>query len=341
MLRRVGRAASIDPRAGAESPTEPLHGGAPIRIERLTKVYSGRGGAVRAVDGVELEIGSGEFFGLLGPNGAGKSTMIGMLTTAVVPTSGQAFVAGLDVHARPAAVKRRIGVVSQANTLDQSLTVWENLYYHGRFFGVSRREARTRAGELLEQFSLADRARSMVFELSGGLARRLMIARALAHRPEVLFLDEPTSGIDPQTRINLWRILTDLHREGLTILLTTHYMEEADTLCERIAILDHGKVLALGAPSELKRTLGADTVITLTLDGDPGELEPVARATEGVRSVEREGAILRVFSNRPAGVLTELVRDAAALGVPVRDATSQPPSLETVYLVLTGQEYRE
>ncbi len=296
---------------------------------------------MRAVDEVELEIASGEFFGLLGPNGAGKSTTIGMLTTTVIPTSGRAFVAGIDAGAHPAAVKRRIGVVSQSNTLDRSLTVWENLYYHGRFFGVSRREARRRAGELLEQFALADRARSMVFELSGGLARRLMIARALAHRPEVLFLDEPTSGIDPQTRINLWDLLADLHGEGLTILLTTHYMEEADALCERIAILDHGKVLALGAPGDLKQTLGADTVITLTFDGDPGALEPAVSAIEGVRSVERDGEILRVFADRPTGVLSELVRQASALGLPVRDAASQPPSLETVFLALTGREYRE
>jgi len=314
----------------------------PVRTEKLTKVYTSRHGTVRALDGIDLEIAAGEFFGLLGPNGAGKSTTIGMLTTTVVPTSGHAFVAGIDARTRPAAVKRRIGVVSQSNTLDRSLTVWENLYYHGRFFGVSHGQARKRADDLLEQFALADRSRSMVFELSGGLARRLMIARALAHRPEVLFLDEPTSGIDPQTRINLWRILTDLHREGMTILLTTHYLEEADTLCERIAILDHGKVLALGAPDELKETLGADTLITLTVDGDDlGRLEQGALGISGVRTVERDGAVLRVAADRPTGVLAELVGLASTLDLHVRDATSQPPSLETVYLALTGKEYRE
>jgi ABC-type multidrug transport system ATPase subunit len=323
------------------SSSEPEAGRAPIRTESLSKVFSGGAGSVRAVDEVSLEIGSGEFFGLLGPNGAGKSTTIGMLTTTVVPTSGRAFVAGLDVRTEPAAVKRRIGVVSQANTLDRSLTVWENLYYHGRYFGCSRRVAKARADELLAQFALADRARSMVFELSGGLARRLMIARALAHRPEVLFLDEPTSGIDPQTRINLWELLRELHGEGLTILLTTHYMEEADALCERVAILDRGKVLALGAPAELKQTLGADTVITLTLDGDPGPFESRAGAIDGVRRVERDGELLRVFADRPTGVLSELVREASALGLPVRDAASIPPSLETVFLALTGREYRE
>ena len=343
MLGHVRLGTSPAPRDQAAPTSRPdPHGDEfPIRTEQLTKVYSGHQGAIRAVDGIDLTVASGEFFGLLGPNGAGKSTTIGMLTTTVVPTSGRALVAGIDASARPAAVKRRIGVVSQSNTLDRSLTVWENLFYHGRFFGVSRREAGRRADELLEQFALADRARSMVFELSGGLARRLMIARSLAHRPEVLFLDEPTSGIDPQTRINLWRILTDLHKDGLTILLTTHYLEEADTLCQRIAILDHGKVLALGAPDELKQTLGADTVITVTVDGDLAVLESAASTIEGVRGVERDGAILRVFATRSAGVLAELVAEASALGLHVRDATSQPPSLETVYLALTGKEYRE
>src|SRR5262249_4608495 len=156
------------------------------------------------------------------------------------------------------------GVVSQGNTLDRALTVWENLYYHGRYFGIPRGEARRRAGALLERFSLGSRANAMVFELSGGLARRLMIARALAHRPDVLFLDEPTSSLDPQTRHNLWELLAELHDEGLTIVLTTHFMEEADLLCGRIAILDHGRLLALGAPPALKRDLGADTVITVT-----------------------------------------------------------------------------
>jgi ABC-2 type transport system ATP-binding protein len=324
-------------RAGPEgAPPE-----SPIRTEGLRKVYASHGGPVTAVDGVDLAIEAGEFFGLLGPNGAGKSTTIGMLTTTVLPTGGRAFVGGIDVRAHPAAAKRRIGVVSQSNTLDRSLTVWENLYYHGRFFGVSRRGARHRADELLEQFALSERSNAMVFELSGGLAQRLMVARALAHRPQVLFLDEPTSGLDPQTRHNLWRILDELHRDGLTILLTTHYMEEADALCDRIAILDHGKVLALGAPAELKRVHGPDTVITVTADGDLDPLERRADRLEGVRVTERVDSTLRVYAPRPDGVLAALVLAASELGLAVRDATSTPPSLETVFLALTGREYRE
>jgi len=312
-------------------------GDAPIRTEELRKVY----GSLVAVDGLDLEVRPGEFFGLLGPNGAGKSTIIGMLTTTVVPTGGRALISGLDVSRRSADVKRQIGVVSQANTLDRSLTVWENLYYHGRFFGVPRPRARTRADELLEQFALTERADAMVFHLSGGLAQRLMLARALVHEPQVLFLDEPTSGIDPQTRINLWRILADLNRAGQTTLLTTHYMEEADVLCERVAIIDHGKALAVDTPAELKRRHGAETLITVTVEGDPAPLAERAERLDGVRAVERDGQVVRVHAGRSEGVLVQLVEAAGELGLPVRDASSLPPSLETVFLNLTGREYRE
>jgi ABC-2 type transport system ATP-binding protein len=194
---------------------------------------------------------------------------------------------------------------------------------------------------LLEQFSLTERADAMVFHLSGGLAQRLMMARALVHEPQVLFLDEPTSGIDPQTRINLWRILEDLNRAGQTTLLTTHYMEEADVLCERIAIIDHGQALAVDTPAELKRKHGAETLITVTVEGDPGPLAERAERVEGVRSVERDGQVVRVHAARSEGVLARLVREAAELGLAVSDASSLPPSLETVFLNLTGREYRE
>jgi daunorubicin resistance ABC transporter ATP-binding subunit len=314
---------------------------APIRTERLVKVYGSRDGEVCAVAGLDLEVAPGEFFGLLGPNGAGKSTTIGMLTTMVVPTSGGAFVAGMDARRHPAAVKRRIGVVAQTNTLDRQLTVWENLYYHGRYFGVSRLDARRRTDELLEQFALADRSGALIHELSGGMAQRLMVARALVHKPEILFLDEPTSGIDPQTRINLWRILQELHEQGQTILLTTHYMEEADTLCQRVAIIDHGRLLALDSPARLKQQFGAQTMITLTVNGDASPLERAAESLKDVSRTERDGSTIRVFTDHAGGVLTELFEAARAAGVEVRDAASLPPSLETVFLNLTGREYRE
>ena len=299
------------------------------------------GSPVIALDGLDLAVPTGQFFGLLGPNGAGKTTTAGMLTTRVIPTSGNAYVGGIDVVAHPTAAKQVIGVVPQSNTLDRSLTVWENLYYHGRFFGVPRPRARARADELLEQFALTERADSMVFHLSGGLAQRLMLARALVHEPQVLFLDEPTSGIDPQTRINLWRILGELNRAGQTTLLTTHYMEEADVLCERVAIIDHGKALAVDSPAELKRRHGAETLITVTVEGDPAPLAERAERLDAVRSVERDGQVVRVHASRSEGVLAQLVQQAADLGLPVSDATSLPPSLETVFLNLTGREYRE
>jgi daunorubicin resistance ABC transporter ATP-binding subunit len=313
----------------------------PIRTESLSKVFKGQRGEVQAVDGMTLSIEAGEFFGLLGPNGAGKSTTIGMLTTRVVPTSGRAFISGIDVVKHAAPVKSLIGVVQQTNTLDRALTVGENLEYHGRFFGLSSRDAKQRSHELLERFALADRAGAMVFELSGGLAQRLMIARALVHRPRILFLDEPTSGIDPQTRVNLWDVLRGLHDEGQTILLTTHYMEEADALCQRVAVMDHGRILADGSPAELKRSIGADTILTLVFDRDAAAVADRAEAMDGVAKVEREGEKVRVFTRENDGVLGTLIEAGAASGLTVRDASSLLPSLETVFLELTGREYRE
>src|SRR5215211_3982971 len=236
-----------------------------IRTEGLTKVFPG---GVRAVDNLDLSLRGGEIFGLLGPNGAGKTTTVGMLTSMVIPTEGSAVVGGVDVIAHPALAKQAIGIVPQTNTLDRSLSVSENLYFHGRFFGMSAREAKAEATRLLEQFWLADRASAAVLELSGGMAQRLMVARAVMHKPAILFLDEPTAGLDPQSRIALWDILQELHAEGQTILLTTHYMEEADQLCDRVAIIDQGRVVALDTPAGLKRSVGADTTVKVTSTGD-------------------------------------------------------------------------
>ena len=314
----------------------------PIRVEGLRKVYRSAGSEIRAVDGIDLEVEQGEFFGLLGPNGAGKSTTIGMLTTRVVPTEGRAFIAGIDVVADPAMAKRHIGVVPQTNTLDRQLTVGENLEFHGRYFGMARRDAAARARALLDQFKLADRADAKVSELSGGMAQRLMVARALVHSPEIVFLDEPTSGIDPQTRLALWEILRDLHDAGQTILLTTHYMEEADALCERIAIIDHGKVLALGTPADLKDGLGADTVITLAFGEAPAKILPKIEKLPAVDHVEQpDDTTLRVYAADAGGLLADVVTIATKAGVRVTDASSQPPTLEAVFLALTGRDLRE
>ncbi|HEY7275595.1 MAG TPA: ABC transporter ATP-binding protein [Trebonia sp.] len=317
---------------------------AAIRTEGLRKTYKSSRGDVEAVRGIDLDVPQGEFFGLLGPNGAGKSTTIGMLTTLVAPTKGRAWVAGHDVVKNPVAVKRRIGVVTQNNTLDMQLTVQENLEFRSRFFGLSLGAASKRAVQLIDAFGLSDRRTAMADQLSGGQARRLMIARALVHQPDVLFLDEPTAGLDPQTRVNLWDILKVLHDQGQTILLTTHYMEEAEALCDRIAVVDHGKVLAEGSVDKLLADSGAQTVVTVRYEEPvPDGLAERAGLTErpGVTKVEADGDQLRVFSADPEGLLGDLVSIGAANGLHVRDASQAKPSLETAFLALTGREYRE
>ena len=239
---------------------------------------------MRAVDTLNLTVYQGEIFGLLGPNGAGKTTTASMLTTRTIPTHGQAFVGDVDVVQHPAVAKQLIGVVAQTNTLDRALTVWENLYFHGRFFGMGARASREAADEMLVKFRLTERAKAPVMALSGGLAQRLMVARAILHNPAVLFLDEPTAGLDPQSRIALWEILGELHTGGQTVLLTTHNMDEADSLCDRIGIMDHGTILALDTPARLKETIGADTIVTVTADGDLEAL--AARLRHDVAGVE-------------------------------------------------------
>jgi daunorubicin resistance ABC transporter ATP-binding subunit len=326
--------------AGQGSPPEL----AAIRTQDLRKTYKSSRGDVEAVRGIDLDVPHGEFFGLLGPNGAGKSTTIGMLTTLVAPTGGAAWVAGHDVTRETVAVKRRIGVVTQNNTLDMQLTVAENLQFRSRFFGLPKAVAARRAEQLIEAFGLGDRKNAMADQLSGGQARRLMIARALVHQPDVLFLDEPTAGLDPQTRVNLWDILQVLHGQGQTILLTTHYMEEAEALCDRIAVVDHGLVLAEGSVADLLADSGAQTIVTVRYEEQvpDGLAERAGLAGRpGVTKVEADGDQLRVFSADPEGLLGDLVSIGAANGLHVRDASQAKPSLETAFLTLTGREYRE
>ena len=311
-----------------------------IRTEALTKIYPG---GTRAVDELDLSVHAGEIFGLLGPNGAGKTTTAGMLTTRVIPTSGGAFVGGIDVVAHPVAAKQVIGVVPQTNTLDRSLSVWENLYFHGRFFGMSARTSKAEATARLEQFRLADRASEPVAALSGGMAQRLMVARAIMHRPSTLFLDEPTAGRDPQSRLALWEVLGELHREGQTILLTTHYMEEADQLCDRLAIIDHGKLLALGTPDELKASTGADTVVSVVTA--PDQLDALARVVAdevpGVQRAARVDHSVLVAVQGATGIVPQLFAAAERHDIAITDVSVAEPSLETVFINLTGKDLRE
>jgi ABC-2 type transport system ATP-binding protein len=312
-----------------------------IRTDDLTKRYGDSHHPILAVDSLNLAIHRGEIFGLLGPNGAGKTTTIGMLTTRVRPTSGRAFVGAIDVAASPAMAKRVIGVVTQTNTLDRALTVAENLYYHGLYFGMRSKSARRRTDELLELFLLKDRANAEVDELSGGMAQRLLIARALVHDPAVLFLDEPTSGIDPQTRLAIWDIVREVNRRGHTILMTTHYMEEADQLCGRIAIMDRGHVLAQDTPEALKDSIQADTVIDLRIDGDAEVARDAIARLAAVRSVEVRDHRLHILARDQDGVAAAVISTSSAAGINVRDLSINPPSLEAVFIQLTGRELRE
>ena len=311
-----------------------------IATQQLTKRYEGAD--FLAVDRLDLTVERGEIFGLLGPNGAGKTTTAGMLTTRVIPTSGTARVAGIDVIAHPALAKQFIGVVSQTNTLDRQLTVWQNLYFHGRLFGISASESRATADELLEKFQLAKWATASVYALSGGMAQRLMVARSIFHRPAVLFMDEPTAGLDPQSRLALWGILEQLNREGQTILLTTHYMEEADQLCHRVAIMDHGRILALDTPTSLKKSTGIDTIVTIKATGDLDILAAYLLAhVEGAASsrIIDHGVELHVAGGEQ--LLARVIAAAESGGSSVQDLSVAEPSLETVFINLTGKELRD
>ena len=310
-----------------------------IRTEALTKIYPGD---IRAVDNLDLTVHKGEIFGLLGPNGAGKTTTAGMLTTRVIPTSGRALVGGIDVVAHPAQAKRLIGVVPQSNTLDRSLSVRNNLYFHGRFFGMNAKQSRAKADHLLEQFRLSERADAPVLALSGGMAQRLMVARAVMHEPSILFLDEPTAGLDPQSRIAMWEILGELHGDGQTILLTTHYMEEADQRCNRLAIVDHGKMLALGTPAELKESTGIDTMVFVSVAGDPAPIaDLLAHEVTGATEATVVDGKINLGVKGAEGVLPQVIQVAEKHGYVVTDLSVTEPTLETVFIKMTGKDLRE
>src|ERR1700728_2252263 len=306
----------------------------------LTKSYPGTD--FRAVDGLDLRVEIGEVYGLLGPNGAGKTTTVGVLTTRVIPTAGRAFIGGIDVVAHPTLAKQMIGVVSQQNTLDRQLTSWENLYFHGRLFGMGKRESKQVADDLLEEFQLTRFAKASVYALSGGMAQRLMVARAIFHRPAILFLDEPTAGLDPQGRLALWELLRDLNAQGQTIMLTTHYMEEADKLCDRVAIMDHGKILALDTPSALKQSVGADTIVTVKAEGDPDALaDSFSRLLEGVTRTRTIPGGVELHVKGSDRLVPRVVAAAESGGFALADLSVAEPTLETVFIGLTGKDLRD
>ena len=295
-------------------------------------------GGIVALEALDLAVPAGEFYGLLGPNGAGKTTTIGILTTRVLPTAGTALIHGQDVQAQAVPVRQRIGVVPQRPNPDRGLNVIENLIFHAAYFGYTRARSTQRAQELLDQLGIGDRATARVDQLSGGQQQRLMIARALIHEPQVVFLDEPTVGLDPQARLALWEILRALHAEGRTIVMTTHYMEEADQLCDRIGIVDRGRLLASDAPAELKKRAPGGTLVEITLDGDAAPLVEAANAIPGMLKAEAEHRVLRAWHPAGGPTVAALIGVAQDAGRQVTDIHLAEPSLETLFVSLTGRK---
>src|SRR5665213_4041087 len=353
-----------------------------IAVRNLVKRYPKAN--TNAVDGVSFDVAPGEIFGLLGPNGAGKTTIIGALTTFILPTEGSASIAGFDVVGQPIDVKRRIAVVPQQSNLDRSLRVREILTFHAAYHGVARKEREALADRLLDELGLGDRKNDKVSRYSGGMAQRLMIARALMHAPDVLFLDEPTNNLDPQSRLFLWERIRDLNSKGLTILLTTHDMDEADKLCHRIAVMDHGKILVDDTPAELKKLIPGGSVLELrawTPEASAAivgaRIEAVLRTMPGVTKVDQVSAetpapppasaakgprgpwpgggpgagaspaapappepgmlTFRVYADSANTLIGAAAQAVVSAGAEVRDVSVKQPTLEEVFIFLTGR----
>jgi ABC-2 type transport system ATP-binding protein len=310
-----------------------------IAVDKIVKRY----GAFEAVKGVTFSVADGEIFGLLGPNGAGKSTLIRMMTTLVPITSGSATVAGFDVAHDPDAVRRKIGVIPQALTSDPDLTVEENLSIYAKLYSVPKAEREKNIDDVLEAVDLAKWRGAQVKTLSGGMRRRVEIARGLVHNPHIFFLDEPTTGLDPVSRIAVWEMLNHLREtRHLTMLLTTHYMEEADKLCDRIAIVDHGTLVALGTPLELKHSVPGANVVEVHFDRETAEWQARLEDLEGVTSVQAESAgYYRVLTSSGSRTTMQLVELAASLGETLTSLSVQNTTLDDVFVHYTGRQLRD
>ncbi len=318
--------------------TSPSPASGSIVAEDLAKTY---GGNVRAVDGISFEVRPGEIFGFLGPNGAGKTTTVSILTAGLGATSGRAFVDGLDVVRHPLAVKRRIGIVFQEMTSDGDLTGRENIELAAHLYGVPRAEVRSRCEALMARMQIGEAADRLAKTYSGGMRRRLELAAGIVHAPSILFLDEPTLGLDPQGRAGFWKFVEELrHEHRMTVFVTTHYLEEADGMCERIAIIDHGKIVAHGTPGELKDRLGGD-IVTVQPTAPSPALEALLRSLPGATSVQGLDGSYRVKSPSGEKLVPALVEACVHGGIGLASVSVKRPSLDEVFLEFTGREFRE
>jgi ABC-2 type transport system ATP-binding protein len=329
-FRKHGAALEDSPAAQAPSA---------IAVENIVKRY----GAFEAVKGISFDVKDGEIFGLLGPNGAGKSTLIRMMTTLIPVTAGRALVAGHDVSKEANAVRHMIGVIPQALTSDQDLTVEENLSIYAKLYSVPKVEREKNMAEVLEAVDLTKWRGAQTKTLSGGMRRRLEIARGLVHNPRIFFLDEPTTGLDPVSRIAVWEMLNNLKKNrNLTMLLTTHYMEEADRLCDRIAIVDHGKLVALGTPVELKQSVPGSNVVEVQFARESDEWKARLQALPDVTEVQSQSAgVYRVLTSNGSQTTTQLVEMAAGLGEQLSSLSVQNTSLDDVFVHYTGRQLRD
>jgi len=313
-----------------------------IEVENLTKRFDNRGGAIVALDHISFNVENGEIFGMLGPNGSGKTTLIKTLTTLLKPTSGFARVAGFDVTKHKDSVRAAIGVVFQEPALDWRLTGRENLDFHARMYGMKRKEREERLEKVLKLVELEDKADLLVDKYSGGMKRRLELARGFMHHPRILFLDEPTLGLDTHTRRTIWNYIRELNREeGVTIVLTTHYMEEADYLCDRVGIMDHGKIIALDRPENLKNLIGSDLVsLELNNAGDADNIE-VFKKLDFIRNMKVYHNYVILKMERADIRIPAIMELAAREGIEIRAVNLRKPSLEDVFLHFTGRGIRE
>ena len=310
-----------------------------IRVVDIVKRY----GNFTAVDGVSFDVASGEIFGLLGPNGAGKSTLIRMMTTLLEITGGSAFIEGFDVRKDPDKARRSIGVIPQAMTSDGDLTVWENLSIYSKLYSIPTAEREKSIDELLELVDLTQWRDAPARNLSGGMRRRLEIARGLVHRPRIFFLDEPTTGLDPVSRVAVWEMITNIKQQrNLTVLITTHYMDEADRLCDRIAIVDHGKLVALDTPRALKASVPGSSVIEAQFLHPPADWQQTLSRLAAVTSVQPEAAdMYRILTNDGSRTTTELVETAVKANVSIKSLTVQTTTLDDVFVHYTGRQLRD